>query len=155
MAAASKRLNGASRKELPSTSRHRSGRGAGEVHPLGDEEGGWDKSGRQGQDHHCRAATGRATLLRRLGAERAAGQGEALLRELEQREPPRPGPGALTRRQLEILRLVAQGASNAEIARRLSLSEHTVKRDAASLLTRLGLKTRAAAAAQAAKLGLL
>ena len=50
---------------------------------------------------------------------------------------------------------MAQGASNAEIARRLSLSEHTVKRDAASLLTRLGLKTRAAAAAQAAKLGLL
>ena len=107
------------------------------------------------RDRARREADEAARALRRLGAERAAGQGEALLRELEQPEPPRPGPGPLTRRQLEILRLVAQGASNAEIARRLSLSEHTVKRHVANLLTRLGLNTRAAAAAQAAKLGLL
>jgi len=93
--------------------------------------------------------------LRQLGAERAAEQGEALLRELAGPKRPALAPGPLTPRQLEILRLVAQGASNADIARRLSLSEHTVKRHVANLLTRLGLKTRAAAAVQAAKLGLL
>lgn len=106
------------------------------------------------RDRARREADDAARALRRLGAERAAEQGEVLVRELE-RPAPRREPGPLTRRQLEILRLVAQGASNAAIARRLSLSEHTVKRHVANLLTRLGLKTRAAAAAHAAKLGLL
>ena len=59
------------------------------------------------------------------------------------------------RNEIEILRLVALGSSNADIARRLALSEHTVKRHVANILTRLGLKTRAAAAAHAARLGLL
>jgi ATP/maltotriose-dependent transcriptional regulator MalT len=62
---------------------------------------------------------------------------------------------ALTGRQVEILRLVAQGLSNAVIAKRLRLSEHTVKRHVANLLTRLGVSSRAAAAAYAAKEGLL
>jgi DNA-binding NarL/FixJ family response regulator len=106
------------------------------------------------RDRGRREADEAVRALRRLGAERAAEQGEALLRELEGPAPPRP-ESPLTTRQLEILRLVAQGANNAEIARRLSLSEHTVKRHVANLLTRLGLKTRAAAAAHAAKLGLL
>jgi LuxR family maltose regulon positive regulatory protein len=93
--------------------------------------------------------------LRQLGASRAAEQGRALLLELEAPlQHTAKGP-PLTARQLEILRLVAQGSSNAEIARRMSLSEHTVKRHVANILTRLGLKTRAAATAQAAKLGLL
>ncbi len=96
-----------------------------------------------------------ATALRRLGAARAAEQGERLVRELEAPPEPRERGGLLTARQLEILRLVSQGLNNAEIAARLSLSEHTVKRHVANLLTRLGLKSRAAAAAQAAKLGLL
>lgn len=62
---------------------------------------------------------------------------------------------ALTRRQLEILRLVAQGSSNPEIAARLGLSEHTVKRHVANLLSRLGVTSRAAAAAYAAREKLL
>ncbi|HEY6210303.1 MAG TPA: LuxR C-terminal-related transcriptional regulator, partial [Gemmatimonadales bacterium] len=69
-----------------------------------------------------------------------------------------PGPAArleLTARQLEILRLVAQGLSNPEIATRLRLSDHTVKRHVANLLTRLGLPSRAAAVAYAAQHGLL
>jgi len=95
--------------------------------------------------------------LRRLGAARAAAQGDALAAGLASLAPAAPpaSEAPLTRRQIEILRLVAQGASNAEIARRLALSEHTVKRHVANLLTRLGLKTRAAAAVQASKLGLL
>jgi ATP/maltotriose-dependent transcriptional regulator MalT len=111
---------------------------------------------RVGERDRARREAAEATrALRQLGAAGAADRGDALLRELERPEPPRTGPGPLTQRQLEILRLVAQGASNAEIARRLSLSEHTVKRHVANLLTRLGLKTRAAAAAHAARLGLL
>jgi DNA-binding NarL/FixJ family response regulator len=62
---------------------------------------------------------------------------------------------ALTDRQVEILRLVAQGLSNPEIAERLRLSDHTVKRHVANLLTKLSLPSRAAAAAYAAKAGLL
>ena len=66
-----------------------------------------------------------------------------------------PRGTALTARQSEILRLVAQGLSNPEIAVRLELSEHTVKRHVANLLSRLRLSSRAAAAAYAAQNGLL
>ena len=60
----------------------------------------------------------------------------------------------LSDRELEVLRLVAQGLSNAEIAKRLFLSAHTVKRHVANILGKLDLPTRAAAAAFAAKSGL-
>jgi len=65
------------------------------------------------------------------------------------------GKGNLTDRQVEILKLVAQGLSNPEIATRLKLSDHTVKRHVANLLTKLGLSSRTAAAAYAAQEGLL
>ncbi len=107
------------------------------------------------RDRARRQADDGVRVLSRLGAKRAADRGEALLRDLAAPPPRARAAGSLTPRQLEILRLVAQGASNSEIGRRLALSEHTVKRHVANLLTRLGLKTRAAAAAQAAKLGLL
>jgi DNA-binding NarL/FixJ family response regulator len=45
--------------------------------------------------------------------------------------------------------------SNPAIAKRLKLSDHTVKRHVANLLTRLGLSSRAAASAYAARQGLL
>lgn len=84
-----------------------------------------------------------------LGAERDA------RRAKERLAGPSKGKGKLTGRQVEILRLVAQGLSNPEIAARLKLSDHTVKRHVANLLTKLRLPTRAAAAAYAAKEGLL
>ncbi len=107
------------------------------------------------RDRARREADEGVRVLSQLGAKRAAERGEALLRGLSAPAPRAREAGSLTQRQLEILRLVAQGASNSEIARRLALSEHTVKRHVANLLTRLGLKTRAAAAAHAARLGLL
>ncbi len=84
-----------------------------------------------------------------LGAERDARRAQDRLAK------PGKGKGKLTGRQIEILRLVAQGLSNPEIAARLKLSDHTVKRHVANLLTKLRLPTRAAAAVYAAQEGLL
>ena len=61
----------------------------------------------------------------------------------------------LSARELEVLRLVAEGLSDAEIAERLVLSRHTVHRHVANIRTKLGLASRAAAAAHAARLGLV
>ncbi len=54
-----------------------------------------------------------------------------------------------------MLRLVAQGLSDREIAERLVLSPHTVHRHVANVRTKLRLPSRAAAAAYAARNGLL
>src|SRR5262245_39038596 len=89
-----------------------------------------------------------------LGAARDAARATALLTHLAE-SPRAAGKAELTARQIEILRLVAQGLSNPEIAVRLRLSDHTVKRHVANLLTRLGLPSRAAAVAYAAQHGLL
>jgi DNA-binding NarL/FixJ family response regulator len=64
-------------------------------------------------------------------------------------------PSGLTPREREVLHLVAAGLSNPRIADRLALSEHTVKRHVANILTKLDLPTRAAAVAEAARLGML
>ena len=61
----------------------------------------------------------------------------------------------LTAREIEVLRLVALGLSDREIAERLVLSPHTVHRHVANIRTKLRLPSRAAAAAQAGRLGLL
>jgi DNA-binding CsgD family transcriptional regulator len=60
----------------------------------------------------------------------------------------------LSAREAEILGLVARGLSNKQIAAELTLSEHTVHRHVANILVKLGLSSRAAAAAYAAKRGL-
>jgi len=62
---------------------------------------------------------------------------------------------ALTPRELDVLKLVAQGLSNQDIARRLVLSEHTVHRHLANILRKLGLSSRAAAAAWSARTGVV
>ena len=61
----------------------------------------------------------------------------------------------LSERELEVLRLVARGMTDAEIAERLVLSVHTVHRHIANIRTRLGVPTRSAAAAWAADQGML
>ncbi len=66
------------------------------------------------------------------------------------------GPaGDLTAREVEVLRCVADGLSDGEIAERLFLSPHTVHRHVANIRTKLRQPSRAAAAAQAARDGLI
>jgi LuxR family maltose regulon positive regulatory protein len=68
---------------------------------------------------------------------------------------PTVSSGPLAKRELEILRLVAEGLSNQIIAGRLFVSEHTIHRHLANILNKLSVSTRAAAVAQAARRGLL
>ena len=65
------------------------------------------------------------------------------------------GDGPLSEREREVLRLVADGLSDAEIARRLIVSPHTVHRHVANIRTKLRQPSRAAAAAYAAREGLI
>jgi DNA-binding NarL/FixJ family response regulator len=51
-------------------------------------------------------------------------------------------PPQFTERELEVLRLVARGPSNAEIARKLFVSDGTVKTQVARILSKLGLRDR-------------
>lgn len=67
--------------------------------------------------------------------------------------PPTAG-GPLTERQSDVLRLLARGLSNAEIAAELHLSEHTVHRHIANIYRALDVSSRAAAASYAARHGL-
>ena len=67
--------------------------------------------------------------------------------------PPLPEP--LTPREQEVLRLLAQGASNQEIARQLVVSLTTVKKHVGSLLLKLAAENRTHAVARARELSLL
>ena len=66
----------------------------------------------------------------------------------------RPEPVALTERESGVLRLLAAGLSNKEIARELAIGEPTVKTHVGNLFTKLGVQSRTQAALAAAKRGL-
>ena len=68
---------------------------------------------------------------------------------------PRRRPAALSHREREVLRLVAGGRSNKQIARELGIMERTVKFHVTSILNKLGAENRAQAVAVAARRGLL
>ncbi len=95
-----------------------------------------------------------------LGAQPAAAIVARRLRERGARglpRGPRPAtrqnPAGLTRRELEVLALVAGGLRNADIAARLVLSERTVDHHVSAILRKLGVRTRAQASATAVRLG--
>lgn len=102
-----------------------------------------------------------------VAAVRLIRAGDALLapsitRRLVRRFAPPPGPApdrpvdvsALTPREHEVLRMVARGLSNAEIARELTLSEATVKTHVARILAKLQLRDRVQAVILAYQLGI-
>jgi DNA-binding NarL/FixJ family response regulator len=86
----------------------------------------------------------------RLGAGRHADQAAALLRELGAPGRPAPRTGTvLTKREQEVLGLLRDGLSNAEIAERLVISPRTAEHHVRSILAKLDLRNRAEAAAYA------
>jgi LuxR family maltose regulon positive regulatory protein len=109
---------------------------------------------REGAAREARAALREAEAL---GAELESGRARALLEEAEAmpREAERARRGGLSRRELEVLRLVADGLSDGQIAERLVVSEHTVHRHVANVRKKLRVSSRSAAVARAAEDGLL
>ena len=106
-------------------------------------------------DREVAGAEARAALsvFEDLGAGRDADAAAALLRDLGVKAA-RTGPknlGRLTKREQEVLALLGEGLSNPEIAGRLFLSRKTVEHHVARILSKLGLRGRAEAAALAAR----
>jgi DNA-binding CsgD family transcriptional regulator len=97
------------------------------------------------------------TLLAGLNAGLEVARAEKLIASLSHQrcEAATASRSELTRREMEVLRLVAEGLSNDSIAKRLFVSEHTIHRHLANILNKLEVPTRAAAVAQAARRGLL
>jgi len=71
------------------------------------------------------------------------------------REETRANPAGLTSRQLEVLELLAEGLTNAEIADRLVVSPRTAEHHVAAVLAKLGATTRREAVRRASELRLL
>jgi DNA-binding CsgD family transcriptional regulator len=85
-------------------------------------------------------------LFARLGARRYADRARRRLRELGAQPVPvrRPVAGGLSEREAEVVRLVAEGLANADIARRLVISPRTVTTHLQHVYARLGIGSRAA-----------
>ncbi len=90
--------------------------------------------------------------FRRLGAEREAAQAIALLRGLGVAGPAAPtlNPAGLTSREIDVLKLIAGGRSNQEIAANLVLSLRTVERHLSNIYGKIGADGKAARAAAVA-----
>jgi ATP/maltotriose-dependent transcriptional regulator MalT len=98
--------------------------------------------------------------LEALGAEGERARTRALLEEVQQANAMEVAPGraaheVLSRRELEVLRLAAQGLTDPEIAERLVVSKHTVHRHMGNIRTKLNERSKAGAVARAAEQGLL
>jgi ATP/maltotriose-dependent transcriptional regulator MalT len=100
-------------------------------------------------------------VARRLGAEPMVRHATQRLRELGARVPRGPygtardNRAGLTARQIEVLRLVVDGCTNAEIAERLVVSLRTAEHHVAAVLAKLGASSRREAARRADDLGLV
>jgi DNA-binding CsgD family transcriptional regulator len=90
-------------------------------------------------------ATAAQATFRALGAEPLHAEAEALLASLAQGPVTRPVESGLTQRELEVLRLAAQGLTDIEIGERLFISSRTVSQHLRSIYGKLGLRSRSAA----------
>src|SRR6188508_1391048 len=98
-------------------------------------------------DDLCRAIKAAAAGQVQLSPKAAA----RLMREV--RVP--DSPEALTEREVDVLRLLAQGQANKQIARNLQIGEKTVKTHVSNILAKLGVPSRTQAALYAVRIGLV
>lgn len=97
-----------------------------------------------------------AALLGNVSGIRLAAPGEQAAAAIVARDVrSMPADIALTQRELDVLALMAEGASNKMIARRLGISVHTVKFHVGSLLDKLDATGRTDAVAHAARRGVI
>jgi DNA-binding CsgD family transcriptional regulator len=97
-----------------------------------------------------------AALLGNVSGLRLAAPGEQAAATIVARDPRiMPDDIALTQRELDVLALMAEGASNKMIARQLGISVHTVKFHVGSLLDKLDATGRTDAVAHAARRGVI
>ncbi|MDF0521690.1 helix-turn-helix transcriptional regulator [Bradyrhizobium yuanmingense] len=97
-----------------------------------------------------------AALLGNVAGLRLAAPGEHAAATIIARDPRiSPADIALTQRELDVLALMAEGASNKMIARQLGISVHTVKFHVGSLLDKLDATGRTDAVAHAARRGVI
>ena len=94
-----------------------------------------------------------SAAIRRVNAGQAVLHPDAATRLLRHAAAPAGPP--LSRRQLEVLRLLAEGFANKQIALRLGIAEKTVKAHVSSILTKMNVADRTQAAVQALRGGLL
>jgi predicted ATPase/DNA-binding CsgD family transcriptional regulator len=111
----------------------------------------------QGGIGAARATLGEAAFAAAWADGRAMTPEEAVAYALEepQESPSRSARGLLSAREIEVLRFVAEGLTDAEIAERLYLSRHTVGNHLRSVYRKLDARGRAAAVKRAGELGLL
>ena len=96
-----------------------------------------------------RTVAGGGTVIRPAVTERVLRGLEHVRRDFDALSPPDP----LTKREVEILRLIAGGCSNREIADALGTAEGTVKNHPSSILSKLGVRDRTRAVLKALELG--
>ena len=104
------------------------------------------------RDLASREAAAALKVLERTGASALRERAREVLDSLGDRSRP---AGPLTRRELEVLGLIAEGMRDRDIADALTVSEHTVHRHVSNIYGKLGCSTRAAAVAKANELRLL
>jgi LuxR family transcriptional regulator, maltose regulon positive regulatory protein len=105
-------------------------------------------------DRALEQALAASDVFEELGAAREAARAGKVIAALGGRTAALRRAG-LTSREIEVLRLVAEGLSNRQLAERLILSEHTVHRHLANVYAKLGVSSRAAAVALVAQRQLL
>lgn len=114
-------------------------------------EPGFNEAAREAGAQGSVLKTGKADEL--VEALRLARDGEAAFDPRHPRRP--PGRAALSPREREVLRLVAAGATNRQIAAELEVGDETVKTLLARTFAKLGVRRRAEAVSAAHRLGLL
>ena len=129
---------------------------------IGHLDDPYERAVLRAESGSAEAALEALQVLDDLGAAPAANMVRRRLKDLGVQRIPRgaqastrSNPAGLTRRQLDVLELLADGLTNAEIADRLVVSVRTVDHHVSAILGKLGAQTRREAAAAADHLGLL